>query len=87
MDTIRIRGVRFRAIPGDHVGAAIPHLHAYTAGGEMIIELLPWRAVRASQVHVLATRGKVPVSERRRVLRIAQDAYDELIVLWRTSQP
>jgi hypothetical protein len=87
MGTRRIRGVRFQAYSGDHVGAAIPHLHADIAGREMIIEFLPWREVRTSRAHGSPIRGKLSMSERRRVLQIAQEAYDELIVLWRTSQP
>jgi len=87
MGSRRIRGVRFRAISGDHAGGPIPHLHADIGAGEVVVELLPERVVRLSQLHRASVRGNVTQSERRRVLEIARDAFDELIALWEASQP
>jgi hypothetical protein len=87
MGSRRIRGVLFRAISGDHAGATVPHVHARIASGEVVIELLQDGEVRSSKAHRSSIRGNISHSEERHVLLIAKDAYDELIVLWRMSQP
>jgi len=83
----RIRGVRFQAYSADHAGAAVPHLHAKIGSGEVIVELLPDGKVRISESHGKPVRGKISSNERHWVLWIAEDAYDDLIILWRRSQP
>lgn len=86
MGSKRIGQVRFRVISGDHAGAAIPHIHADIGGGEVVIELCAG-GVRLSKAHSEPIRGRVTKNEVRIVLRTARDAYDELIELWRDSQP
>jgi hypothetical protein len=87
MGSRRIGGVRFQALSGDHAGAAIPHLHAFVGGAEVIVELLPDGKARTSHAHRASIYGKVSASDLRRVIRIAEAAYAELIMLWRMSQP
>lgn len=87
MGSKRIRGVLFRVFSGEHAGAAVPHVHAKIASGELVVELLPQGDIRLSQAHRSSTRGKITESEKRHVLLVARDAYDELVVLWRMSQP
>ncbi len=87
MGSKRVGQVRFRAISGDHSGAAIPHLHADIASGEVVIEFLAGGAVRLSKAHGEPIRGRVTARELRVVLETARDTYDELIALWKVSQP
>jgi hypothetical protein len=82
----RIGQVRFRAISGDHAGAAIPHLHADIGSGEVVVELFP-DGVRLSEAHGTPIRGPVTTSELRVVLETARDSYDDLLALWKASQP
>lgn len=79
--------VRFRAISGDHSGAHIPHLHADIGSGEVIVEFLADETVRLSKSHGDPIRGRVTTREVRIVLEAARDSYDELIRLWKASQP
>ena len=83
----RIGQVRFRAISGDHARAAVPHLHADIGSGEVVVELLPDGAVNLSKAHGDPIRGKITVRELRVVLETARDAYEELMSLWKASQP
>ncbi len=87
MGSRHIRGVRFQAMCGDHARAVIPHFHAHVGGGEVIVELLPDGKARLSKAHRSPIRGKVSPRDARLVLCIAEDAHDELIILWRISQP
>lgn len=87
MGSKRIGQVRFRAISGDHAGAAVPHLHADIGGGEVIVEILPQGTVRLSRAHGDPIRGAVTTRELRIVLLTARDAYDDLLTLWKGSQP
>ncbi len=87
MGSRRIGQVRYRAISGDHPGAAIPHLHADIGSGEVIIELLPEGAVRLSRAHGDPIRGRISARELQVVLRTAIDAHAELVRLWEVSQP
>ena len=86
MGSRRIGQVRFRAISGDHAGAAVPHLHADIGSGEVIVELLADGNVRLSQAHGASVRGKVTVRELRVVLQTACEAYQILLDLWKASQ-
>lgn len=87
MGSRRIGQVRFRAISGDHSGAKIPHLHADIGSGEVVVEFLAQGAVRLSKAHGEPIRGRVTAHELRLVLEAARDTYDELIALWKASQP
>ncbi len=87
MGSKRVGQVRFRAIWGDHAGAAVPHLHADIGSGEAIVEFLASGAVRLSKAHGEPIRGRVTARELRVVLEAARDTYDELIALWKASQP
>lgn len=87
MGSRRVGQVRFRAISGDHSGAAIAHLHADIGSGEVVVELLPNGDVRLSQAHGAPIRGAVTTRELRIVLETARDAFDDLMTLWKASQP
>ncbi|MGH7708147.1 MAG: DUF4160 domain-containing protein [Vulcanimicrobiaceae bacterium] len=87
MGSKRVGQVRFRAISGDHAGAATPHLHADIGSGEVVVEFLAGRAVRLSKAHGEPIRGQVTARELRLVLETARDTYDELISLWKASLP
>jgi len=82
----RIGQVRFRAISGDHAGASVPHLHADIGTGEVVVEFL-LDGVRLSEAHGAPIRGAVTARELRVVLETARDSYDELLALWKASQP
>jgi hypothetical protein len=82
----RLGQVRFQAFSGDHQGATIPHLHAFVASGEVVVELLPHGDVRLSQAHGSPIRGAVTAREVRIVLETARDNYELLVTLWKTSQ-
>jgi hypothetical protein len=82
----RVGQVRFRAISGDHSGAAIPHLHADIGSGEVVVELLPKGDVRLSRAHGAPIRGTVTARELRVVLETAREAFDDLVTLWKASQ-
>ena len=86
MGSKRIGQVRFRAISGDHAGAALPHLHADIGSGEVIVELSPDGGIRLSQAHGAPIRGRVTMRELRIVLKTASDAQSELMELWKASQ-
>jgi hypothetical protein len=82
----RVGQVLFTAIPGDHAGARIPHLHAYIGSGQVIIELLPGGDIRLSQAHAESIVGKVTANEVRKVMRTARDHYGILLALWKANQ-
>jgi len=83
----RIGQVRFRAISREHGGATVPHLHADIGSGEVLIEFLAGGAVGLSKAHGDPIRGRVTARELRIVLETACSAYDELLALWKASQP
>lgn len=85
MGSRRIGQVRFRVISGDHVGSAVPHVHADIGSGEVIVELAAG-GVRLSVAHSDPIRGRVTKNERI-VLRTARDSYQLLLELWKESQP
>jgi len=78
--------VRFRAISGDHAGAAVPHLHADIGDGQVVIELLADGNVRLSHARAEPTKGNVTASNIRMVLTTACENYDVLLALWKKSQ-
>jgi hypothetical protein len=78
--------VLYAAISGDHVGAQLPHVHAYIGCGEAVIEL-DNGVVRLSTAHGEPIRGYLKKNELRRIIRGAVDNYDALLELWRLSQP
>ena len=86
MGSIRIGQVRFRVISGDHAGSAVPHVHADIGSGEVIVELASG-GVRLSVAHSDPIRGRVTRNELRIVLRTARDSYQQLLELWKESQP
>jgi hypothetical protein len=73
-------------ISGDHAGSAVPHVHADIGSGEVIVELAAG-GVRLSVAHSDRIRGRVTKNELRIVLRTARDSYQELLELWKESQP
>ena len=83
----RVGQVRFRAISGDHAGAALPHLHADIGSGEVVVEFISGGDVRLSQAHGAPIRGRVTEREIRIVLLAARDEFDALVDLWKASQP
>ncbi len=87
MGSKRVGQVRFMAIPGDHAGSAVPHLHAFIGSGQVVIELLAGNRVGLSTAHALPTRGKVTKNEVRIVLATAHAAFDDLLALWEEAQP
>lgn len=86
MGSVRFGQILFAAISGDHVGAKLPHLHAYVGSGEAVIEL-DGAAVRLSTAHGDPIRGYLKKNELRLIIREAIDNYEALLVLWRLSQP
>ena len=86
MGSRRIGQVRFRVISGDHAGSAVPHVHADIGSGEVIVELAAG-GVRLSVAHSDPIRGRVTKNELRIVLRTARDSYQQLLELWKESQP
>jgi hypothetical protein len=73
-------------ISGDHAGSAVPHVHADIGSGEVIVELTAG-GVRLSVAHSDPIRGRVTKNELRIVLRTARDSYQQLLELWKESQP
>ncbi len=51
------------------------------------MELLPSGDVRLSQAHGDPIRGTVTTRELRIVLETARDAHEDLMELWKASQP
>ncbi|MBC5810034.1 MAG: DUF4160 domain-containing protein [Candidatus Eremiobacteraeota bacterium] len=86
MGSKRFGQVRFRAISGDHAGAAIQHLHADIGSGEVVIELLSGGGVRLSSAHGTPIRGKITERELKVVLATAADNHEELEQLWKAGQ-
>ena len=86
MGSKRIGQVRFRVISGDHAGSAVPHVHADIGSGEVVVELVAG-GVRLSGAHSDPIRGRVTTNELRIVLRTARDSYQQLLELWKESQP
>lgn len=86
MGSKRIGQVRFRVISGDHAGSATPHVHADIGSGEVVVELVA-ESVRLSGAHSDPIRGRVTKNELRIVLRTARDSYQQLLELWKESQP
>ena len=86
MGSRRIGQVRFRIISGDHAASAVPRVHADIGSGEVVVELVAG-GVRLSEAHSDPIRGKVTMRELRIVLRTASDSYQQLLELWKESQP
>lgn len=81
MPTIRVGAVQFRVYPQDHPPR---HVHAFIGDGEVIIDLRHDRTVAVADRRNAvrnATRSEV-----RRVLAIAADIFDQLVLLWEQTQ-
>ncbi len=76
----------FKATSGDHAGSTTPHVHGVIGSGEVIVELIAGE-VRLSRAHGTPIRGQVTKREVQIVLATAAEIYDELLALWKASQP
>lgn len=79
MSTVRLEGIYFRAYPGDHEPR---HVHGEYGETVAIVDLRP------DGIVVLANRvdkilpGNAKRSDVRKILKVAQEHFDSLVLLW-----
>jgi hypothetical protein len=80
---LRVDGIEFRAIDDGQPSGAVPHFHAFTENGEIVIDMLPAGEVVLSPVHGDPIRGTVTPPELKMVLDAARKSHASLLKLWR----
>jgi hypothetical protein len=82
----RIGQVRFQVYSGDHLGADVPHFHAFIGRGSLAIELMPDGLARISRAHRKPDAGYLTKRDIQIILATAEAAHEELIALWEASR-
>ena len=80
MGSLRVDGAKFRCYSHDHLP---PHVHAFYAGHQVMIELLADGTVRVAKRTDAVSRG-TSASDVRYLLDLAHIYSAELNALWRS---
>ncbi|MBC5804711.1 MAG: hypothetical protein DLM53_05825 [Candidatus Eremiobacter antarcticus] len=84
MSSVRIDGVVFQIFPIDHEPR---HVHALHAGIEVVVDLLDSRTVALSGRADAISPANAKRNDVKKILRVAQEHFDELVAAWERMHP